>query len=338
MKTRLLIGCAATALLSSCSTISHTAHTAGVDTKVYSVTVADMDVSPQKAAKTIEWKWTPLSTVSIETQKENAEAELLKEADADVVVEPQFTIHRRGLFRGGSVTVTGYPAKYSNFRTMTKEDAEKIALLDGKIAVAYPLIGTSAIKTDKKNKKAVSDNVIDRSKHKFLNLTGGLLLSTENQLNTGGEIGLMYGSYGRSWGWYIKGVWMHCSANTDNWFFDHKHHMDYIYIKHESLNGGALTIGAIKTISSNWNAFLGVGFGSNFAIKTTVFSSVTNNDLDIYPALATEVGFQWNAHGFNIVAGVNVLTKFADYSHSYPMTLQKTGCNIDPFIGVGFSF
>lgn len=326
MKTRLLIGCTAAVLLSSCSTISHTAHTAGVDTEVYSVTVADMDVSPQKAAKTIEWKWTPLSTVSIETQKENAEAELLKDADADVVVEPQFTIHRRGLFRGGSVTVTGYPAKYSNFRTMTKEDAEKIALLDGKIAVAYPMIGTSAFKPDKKKKKAVSGNVIDRSKHKFLNLTGGLLLATPDQLNTGGEIGLMYGSYGRSWGWYIKGVFMHASADWTDSYYNYNTHHTYYEDRHRVKNGGALTIGAIKTITPNWNTFLGAGFGTNFSIE----DDYGYTSFGIYPGLATEVGFQWNARGFNIVAGVNVLTNFDDYT--------TTRCNIDPFIGVGFSF
>ena len=117
--------------LSSCSTIQHTSQTAGVDTNVYNLTVADMNVAKQKQTMTTEWKWNPLSTVSLKAQKETATAELLKEANADVLVEPQYIVKRRGLFRGGSLTVTGYPATYSNFRNMTPEDAEKIAKING---------------------------------------------------------------------------------------------------------------------------------------------------------------------------------------------------------------
>lgn len=81
--------------------------------------------------------------MAVEQQKKKAEAKLLEESKADVVVQPQYTITRRGIFRGGSVTVTGYPATYKNFRPMTKDDAEKVAVLDGRVALAYPMIATS---------------------------------------------------------------------------------------------------------------------------------------------------------------------------------------------------
>jgi len=321
MKFYLFVGLAFAALATSCSTISHTSQTVGVDSNVYNLTVADMDVDKQKVSTTVDWKWTPLSTVSIETQKENAAAELMKQTKADVVVEPQYTVKRRGLFRGGSVTITGYPARYSNFRTMSKEDAEKIAVLDGKVALVCPMIGTSGMSGRKVARARIGQAVtIDNSKHKFLNLIGGLIFDTEDHgMNTGGQAGLMYGSYGHSWGWYIKGVWMYASATN---CVPYPYHREGKGVK----NGGALTAGAIKTIGSNWNAFVGAGFGTNFAMD----DGYGYRRLDLYPALATELGFQWISGSFNVLAGVDVMTNFDDYTASR--------CNINPFVGVGFSF
>ncbi len=321
MKIKFLFGLTLAVLISSCSTINHTSQTVGIDTDVYNLTVADMDVDKQKVTTTVDWSWTPLSTVSIDVQKENAAAELLKQTGADVVVEPQYTVKRRGLFRGGSVTVTGYPARYSNFRTMSQEDAEKIAILDGKVAMTYPMIGTSeATKRKVVRTKAQLGVTIDNSRHKFLNLIGGLIFDSESSyMNTGGQAGLMYGNYGHRWGWYIKGVWMYTSATDYSSYYGESKGVK---------NGGALTVGAIKTIGSDWNVFLGAGFGSNFAMFHSNYGGLRY--MDIYPALATDLGFQWVSGSFNVLAGVNVMTNFDDSSDS--------PCNINPFVGVGFSF
>lgn len=211
MKIKLLALCGLAALLSSCSTISHTSQTVGVDTRVYNVTVADLDVAEQKVSKTVNWKWTPLSTVSVSAQKENAAAELCNETGADVVIEPQYVVNRRGLFRGGSVTVTGYPAKYRNFRPMTAEDAEKIAAIDGKIAVAVPMIGTSEKSQFVPGNKRQPSLSLTKAKAggRFFSLVGGVVCAADDNVSTGGQVGLMFGKYGRSWGWYVKGMYLH---------------------------------------------------------------------------------------------------------------------------------
>lgn len=111
-------------LMCSCTSIRHTASTASVDTEIYNFTVADMDVQPVKVSKTFSWSYNPFKKVSIGVVKDNTTAQLLKETDADVLVEPQYIVEKRGFMRGGSVTVIGFPAKYSNFHKMTESEAQ----------------------------------------------------------------------------------------------------------------------------------------------------------------------------------------------------------------------
>lgn len=314
MKLKLLLGCSLVAMLSSCSTISHTSQSASVDTEVYNLTVADMNVSPKKASTTIDWKWTPFSAVSLETQKENATAELTKSTGSDVVVEPQYTVVRRGLFRGGSITVTGYPATYSNFRTMTKEDAEAIAALDGKIAVVSPMIGTSSNRTAKKSSSKFGATTIDNSPRQFLNFVGGMLVNTTREFETPMQFGLMYGRYGKKWGWYAKAMYMTAQHNSD------------------AVHGGQLTIGAIKTLSRNWNTYLGVGIGTAFAYdyKYDGYRGSSKWILDSYVGMPVEWGIQWVAGKFNVTAGANAMFNFDGGTEGC--------CHINPFVGIGYSF
>lgn len=110
--------------LSSCSSIRHTSATADVDTRVVSFTVADVDVRPEKVSATQSWGFNPFKRIDVGLVKTNTTARLVNENNADVLVEPQYIVEHRGFLRGGSVTVTGYPATYSNFHKMTPEEAK----------------------------------------------------------------------------------------------------------------------------------------------------------------------------------------------------------------------
>lgn len=114
-------------LLCSCSSVKHTATTAEVQTKVVNFTVADIETNGVKVSKTTSWDYNPFKRININTEIANTEAKLLQEAGCDILLEPQYIIEKRGFLRGGSVTVIGIPAKYTNFHKMTEEEATIIS-------------------------------------------------------------------------------------------------------------------------------------------------------------------------------------------------------------------
>lgn len=306
----LLLTCILTAALSSCSTISHTAKSIGVDTDIYNLTVADMDVAKEKVSKTAEWKWSPLSSVSLGEQKKTAEAQLLKDANADVLVEPRYEVTRRGFMRGGTVTVTGYPATYRNFRPMTQKDAEVIATTDGRIGLScYPIQTTAKKKRKKQSKIApmfgAKNEFAGRS---FAALIGGPVFDTNDNFNTSMQLGAMYGHTGKSWGWYIKAVWQRIDGH-DN-----------------TVNGGILTAGAIKNIGHHFGVFMGTGASTGCIEDYDGWNGYY--DLTHCFAVPLDLGFQYAASKFTVLAGITgQLTTNTD----------KT-VHLSPFVGIGYCF
>jgi hypothetical protein len=76
---------------------------------------AELDVNPSKVTASAEAKY-------VDDAKQRAMFEALKSSNSDVLVEPKFDIVTSG--SSSNVTVTGYPAKYKNFKSMKFTDAE----------------------------------------------------------------------------------------------------------------------------------------------------------------------------------------------------------------------
>jgi len=120
-KTILFIGLAAVLSLSSCITTSKTARTLASSSSIKNATVADLRVTGERITKTIQ----PSKAIQrggLENVKQAVIQEALNDCEmADVLVEPEFVIEsKRNLFgtRITSITVTGRPAHYENFRTL----------------------------------------------------------------------------------------------------------------------------------------------------------------------------------------------------------------------------
>lgn len=121
-KSLIAVACAGVLLLSSCSTVKKSSTSVDISTPVLTETVADLNVQPHKISYTLH----PSAAIRRGGDKnviKVAVAEALKaNGDADVLVGMQYEIKKRkGLFgtKVKYVTVTGYPAKYSNFKTVT---------------------------------------------------------------------------------------------------------------------------------------------------------------------------------------------------------------------------
>lgn len=122
LRTTIII--ASATLLASCTSIKSTSNDIDVPAQVASYpTVADLHVSSQRLSRSTSWKWNPFNTTSLAARKGNLKAELISDAEADIIVEPEF-MQKTSLFNllGGSLTVTGYPAKLDNFRPATPAD------------------------------------------------------------------------------------------------------------------------------------------------------------------------------------------------------------------------
>lgn len=107
--------------LTSCVTTSKTARTESIPYAMFNANVADLQVGER-----ITYTLTPSAQIrrggAANCKKAAIQEALAANGNADILVEPQFVIQKyNGLFRRNviqSVTVTGRPAKYTNFRTL----------------------------------------------------------------------------------------------------------------------------------------------------------------------------------------------------------------------------
>lgn len=98
-------------------------NTVEVETTITAVTVAELDISDKRVSKSVTWNLGFLSPTDLEQRKKNLITELCREVGADVLVDPQFTYTKR-ILGGGKITVSGYPATYTNFRTMSDKEID----------------------------------------------------------------------------------------------------------------------------------------------------------------------------------------------------------------------
>ena len=105
----------------SCVTTTKTSKTMDASAQLLSATVADLDISPERISYTMS------PTIAVrragkENVKQVAEQEALaKHGNADVLVEANYSIEQTSflVFKWiSSITVTGRPAKYTNFHSL----------------------------------------------------------------------------------------------------------------------------------------------------------------------------------------------------------------------------
>lgn len=116
----LLMG--ATLLLSSCNTIDKTARTAETLENLRSATVVDIiPATEARITHTLRPDATLLRGGEANVRQAAEHEALVKYGNADILLEPQYIVHKeRRLFRTKilSVTVSGRPAYYTNYRAL----------------------------------------------------------------------------------------------------------------------------------------------------------------------------------------------------------------------------
>lgn len=120
-----IIGLSGILCLASCGSTKkyNEAKTVDIKTEVIQYpTLVDLKVDPVKITTTIVCDY---DKRGLQIIKDNALAQAAKGVGADVIVEPMYELVFKG--KKVKVTLTGFPARYVNFRNATQED---ILLLD----------------------------------------------------------------------------------------------------------------------------------------------------------------------------------------------------------------
>lgn len=311
----------------SCSTLSHEATTAKVDAKIVSMTVGDMKVSKEKASATAEWKWTPFNAIKPSEIQLTATAKLLKETNSDVIVEPMVEITRRGLFRGGSVTVTGYPATYTGFHPMTGTEANAYATSRLCPTASATYVAPTAGKPGKAKPARVRKERKPFQNGSFLNVTIGVNINRYDETPT---IGLKYGHYCKNhWGWYVR-------ANLDPAKGCGVQHVDMdgeICNKSHRKFGGSAGAGALYAFSNKFGIFAGAGFGASIiGSYHRNYSSDTCTSLSTGYSVFTipfEAGLDFRFGIVNLMAGYRYHVMPEEGTDYYSSTV---------FFGLGINF
>ncbi len=114
---------------SSCSTLQKsTARYVGIEAEINQYpTVTDLELADKAVTAEVTWNWSLLSfgTQGLNDRKMNLIADMLKKHNADVLVEPRYQFVKTS-FGPRKLTVTGYPAKYKNFRSASEKDLKAV--------------------------------------------------------------------------------------------------------------------------------------------------------------------------------------------------------------------
>lgn len=132
--------------ITGCNTLDQTATTVAVDGKVLqNPTVADLEVQPGRVQRTETWRFRliPWGEPSLAQRKKNLIHDMVDSAKADVFVQPLMKYTRK-FFGPRTLTVSGYTAKFKNFRQPTEKDLEALRVVNGVPEPATIIVSDSA--------------------------------------------------------------------------------------------------------------------------------------------------------------------------------------------------
>ena len=123
----------------SCTTESKTVITTTsrtLEPQIYPI-LADLDIKTQKVTGVYNYECDNGESVDENVLKSNAVYQALKEIKADILVAPQYQVTTKTMGRQYiTVTVTGYPAYYKNFRPMSEfSELETVETKSGAVVV-----------------------------------------------------------------------------------------------------------------------------------------------------------------------------------------------------------
>ncbi|MFI3285124.1 MAG: hypothetical protein R3Y08_00570 [Rikenellaceae bacterium] len=122
-----IVICLAAASCATTRTATATSINVNTDVTQYP-TIVDLEVSPDLVVKEVSWTFfeSIINRINIEKSHETIIYDMLKENNADILLE-QRVQNTTIPFGMKTVVISGYPAKFKNFRKPTKDEVEEIS-------------------------------------------------------------------------------------------------------------------------------------------------------------------------------------------------------------------
>lgn len=211
MKRFIIIAAAASVFASCAVTKTHSSRTMTVSSEVTQMpTVVELDVADKRETSDVfEWANRMFSfkrRIGVKEKTQEAVAQILERTNADVLIEPKVSVDRRikPFATDYTLSVSGYPAKYTAFRTASVEDIETINALrkpaiHRTIRIAdYMRPQTALLPRRERNTVAIADAVT--KKQRWVRKSGymgmvdaGLILGCANGKEDGLQISTTHG-------------------------------------------------------------------------------------------------------------------------------------------------
>lgn len=102
-------------------------NTSEVTNTITAVAGADLSVAKERATLSTSWLIKLFSIGDLDQKKSVLIERMKKATKADVIIDPQFLLEKKPL-GGGKLTLTGYPARYTNFRNLTPTEVDSLIL------------------------------------------------------------------------------------------------------------------------------------------------------------------------------------------------------------------
>lgn len=212
MKRFIIIALAASVFASCAVTKTHSSRTATVSSEITQMpTVVELDVADKRETSDVfEWANRMFSfkrRIGVKEKTQEAIAQILERTDADILVEPKVSVDRRikPFATDYTLSVSGYPAKYTAFRTASVEDIETVNALrkpaeHRTIRLAdYMRPRTALLPRQERNTVAIADAVTKKQrwerKSGYMGMVdAGLILGCGNGAEDGLQISTTHGA------------------------------------------------------------------------------------------------------------------------------------------------
>lgn len=330
--------------LTACTTVrKSTSTTANIDADIFQYpAVADIEVG-KKIEKTETWEYNPFMVFpTLSERKSNMIADMVKSENSDILLETQST-YTRVPFGQRTLTISGYPAKYKDFRPATEEDIKAFKKLNGIESHDCLLQEEAAAQTTIDSKKEKESSIEKRNKEKFHKTGREFVIRGAYAINGGLDGCGLVNEYGYSAGIEINSYIKKNFYWNTGLDFSSKSFIKDKYDSYNSDTEGTYKMHALQIplgigYRMNFNRTIGVSLNTSMLFSFDMSGQFENSRNESYKIKEIDNDYSVFDFGFNIRMDIWISkVKFEVSYKPYIAKINGIRCQSLSF-GLGYAF